>query len=141
MCLYLYLAGCLSRFSCELGVSLNVKKTDSNKKCVTGVGFRWRSVGDMTGWLGSSVVECSHGQRKALGSSPGRATIFHLLHMPQHLYNIIQSLTSIRTASVVFIRLVRFPYTFNHTIHSRDNNISKHVRKQPIQFRLLYMFK
>ena len=34
----------------------------------------------MTGWLGSSVVECSHGQRKALGSSPGRATMFHLLH-------------------------------------------------------------
>ena len=28
---------------------------------VTGVGFRWRIVGDMTGWLGSSVVECSHG--------------------------------------------------------------------------------
>jgi len=27
------------------------------------------------------VVECSHGQRKALGSSPGRATIFHLLQM------------------------------------------------------------
>ena len=36
---------------------------------VTEVGFRWRIVGDMTGWLGSSVVECSHGQRKALGSS------------------------------------------------------------------------
>ena len=33
----------------------------------------------MTGWLGSSVVECSHGQGKALGSSPGRATLFHLL--------------------------------------------------------------
>jgi len=29
MCLYLYLAGYLSRFSCELGVSLNVKKTAS----------------------------------------------------------------------------------------------------------------
>ena len=28
---------------------------------VTGVGFRWRIVGDMTEWLGSSVVECSHG--------------------------------------------------------------------------------
>ena len=26
------------------------------------------------------MVECSHGQRKALGSSPGRATLFHLLH-------------------------------------------------------------
>ena len=36
---------------------------------------------NMTGWLGSSVVECSHGHRKALGSSPGRATIFHLLHI------------------------------------------------------------
>ena len=36
---------------------------------VTGVAVRWRIVGDMTGWLGSSVVECSHGQRKALGSS------------------------------------------------------------------------
>ena len=33
------------------------------------VGFRWRIVGDTTGWLGSSVVECSHGQRKARGSS------------------------------------------------------------------------
>ena len=30
-------------------------------------------------WLGSSVI-VSHGQRKALGSSTGRATIFHLLH-------------------------------------------------------------
>ena len=48
---------------------------------VTGVGFRWRIVGDMTGWLCSSVVECSHCQRKALGSSPGRATIFHLLQL------------------------------------------------------------
>ena len=47
---------------------------------VSGLGFRWRIVGDMTGWLGSSVGECSHGQRKALGSIPGRATIFHLLH-------------------------------------------------------------
>ena len=27
-------------------------------------------------WLGSSVVECSHGKREALGSSPGRATFF-----------------------------------------------------------------
>ena len=35
----------------------------------------------MTGWLGSSVVVYSHGQRKALGSSPGRATMFHLLHI------------------------------------------------------------
>jgi len=35
----------------------------------------------MTGWLGNSVVECSHGQQKALGSSSGRATTFHLLHM------------------------------------------------------------
>ena len=43
---------------------------------VTGVDFRWRIVGDMTGWLGSSVVECSHGQRKALGSITGRATLF-----------------------------------------------------------------
>ena len=43
------------------------------------VGFRWKVVGDMTGWLGSSVVECSHSQRKALASSPGQATIFHLL--------------------------------------------------------------
>ena len=47
---------------------------------ITGVGFRWRIVGDMTGWLGSSVVECSHSQQKALGSNPGRATMFHLLH-------------------------------------------------------------
>ena len=54
-------------------------KLKSNLYNVTGVGFRWRIVGDMTGWLGRSVVECSHGQRKALGSSPGRATIFHLL--------------------------------------------------------------
>ena len=54
---------------------------ESSDTLVTGVGFRWRIVGDMTGWLGSSVVECSHGQRKALGSSPGRATIFHLLHI------------------------------------------------------------
>ena len=29
----------------------------------------------MTGWLGSSVVECSHDQQKALGLSLGRATI------------------------------------------------------------------
>ena len=36
---------------------------------------------NMTGWLGSSVVECSHGQRNTLGSSPGRATLFHLLHI------------------------------------------------------------
>ena len=35
----------------------------------------------VTGWLGSSVVECSHGHQKALGSSPIWATIFHLLHM------------------------------------------------------------
>ena len=27
-------------------------------------------------WLGSSVVECSHGKRETLGSSPGRATFF-----------------------------------------------------------------
>ena len=55
--------------------------------CVTGVGFRWRIVGDMTGWLDSSVVECLHGQRKALGSSPGRATIFHLLQMAPNIKN------------------------------------------------------
>ena len=48
---------------------------------VTRVAVRWRIVGDMTGWLGSSVVESSHGQRKALCSSPGRATMFHLLQM------------------------------------------------------------
>ena len=36
-------------------------------KCVTGVGLRWRVVSGMTGWLGSSVVTCPHGQRKALG--------------------------------------------------------------------------
>ena len=53
---------------------------------VTGVGFRWRLVGDMTGWLGSSVV-VSHGQLKALGSSPGRATIFHLLHQGLVVYH------------------------------------------------------
>ena len=27
-------------------------------------------------WLDSSVVECSHGKRETLGSSPGRATFF-----------------------------------------------------------------
>ena len=27
-------------------------------------------------WLGSSVVECSHGKRETLGSSPGRAAFF-----------------------------------------------------------------
>ena len=27
-------------------------KLESPGKCVTGVGFRWRIVGDMTGWLG-----------------------------------------------------------------------------------------
>ena len=27
-------------------------------------------------WLGSSVIECSHGKRETLGSSPGRATFF-----------------------------------------------------------------
>ena len=27
-------------------------------------------------WLGSSVVECTHGKRKTLGSSPDRATFF-----------------------------------------------------------------
>ena len=27
-------------------------------------------------WLGSSVVECSHGKLKTLSSSPGRATFF-----------------------------------------------------------------
>ena len=52
---------------------------------VIGVAVRWRIVGDMTGWLGSSVVECSHCQRKALGSNPGRATIFHLLHVSHQL--------------------------------------------------------
>ena len=31
----------------------------NKENSVTGVGFRWRIVGDMTGWLGSSVVECS----------------------------------------------------------------------------------
>ena len=34
------------------------------------VGLRRKGVGDMIGWLGSSVVECSRGQRNALGSSP-----------------------------------------------------------------------
>ena len=33
------------------------------------VGLRGKGVGDMTGWLCSSVVECSHGQRKTLSSS------------------------------------------------------------------------
>ena len=51
------------------------------------VGLRWRIVGDMTGWLGSSVVECLHGQRKALGSSPGLTTIFHLLQMAPNIKN------------------------------------------------------
>ena len=59
------------------------KQVSRRYMSVTGVGFRWRVVGDMTGWLGSSVVECLHGQRKALGSSPVRATIFHLLHENQ----------------------------------------------------------
>ena len=27
-------------------------------------------------WLNSSVVDCSHGKRGTLGSSPGRATFF-----------------------------------------------------------------
>ena len=27
-------------------------------------------------WLGNSVVECSHGKRETLGSSPGRAAFF-----------------------------------------------------------------
>ena len=27
-------------------------------------------------WLDSSVVECSHGKRETLGSSPGRPTFF-----------------------------------------------------------------
>ena len=44
------------------------------------VGLRSKVVGDMTGWLGGSVLECSHGQQKTLGLSPGRATIFYLLH-------------------------------------------------------------
>ena len=48
---------------------------------VSGEGFRWNVVGKMTGWLGSSVVDCSHGKRKNLGSSPGRATILHLLQI------------------------------------------------------------
>ena len=60
------------------------------------VGFMWKVVGEMSGWLCSSVVECSHGQRKALRSSPGRATIFHLLHMYvitfylNYMYSIIE---------------------------------------------------
>ena len=61
--------------------------------CVTGVGFRWRIVGDMTGWLDSSVVEGSHGQRKALGSGSGRTTIFHLLQM--YLYVLLCVLGSV----------------------------------------------
>ena len=43
------------------------------------VELRWKVDDDMTVWLGSSVVECSHGQQKTLGSSPSQATIFHLL--------------------------------------------------------------
>ena len=39
----------------------------------------------MIGWLGSSVVACSHGRRKALGSSPGLATLFHLLQMAPNI--------------------------------------------------------
>ena len=52
-------------------------------KCVTGVGLRWRVVSEMTGWLGSSVVTCPHGQRKALG----RATFCHLLQMAPNINN------------------------------------------------------
>ena len=45
----------------------------------------------MAGWLGSSVVECSHGQRNALGSSPGRATIVHLLHLHYRTFKVHES--------------------------------------------------
>ena len=54
---------------------------------VTGVGLRWKVVGEMAGWLDSSVVECSHSQRKALGLSPGQATIFHLLRLAPNMNN------------------------------------------------------
>ena len=54
---------------------------------VTGVGLRWKVVGDMTGWFGSSVVVCSRNQRKTLGLSPGQATFFHLLQMAPNINN------------------------------------------------------
>ena len=41
----------------------------------------------MTGWFGSSVVERLHRQRKPLGSSPCRASIFHLLQMAPNIKN------------------------------------------------------
>ena len=41
------------------------------------VGLRWKVVGEMTGWLGSSVVECSHRQRKSLGEFARCTNIFH----------------------------------------------------------------
>ena len=55
----------------------------------TGVGFRWKVIGEMTGWLGSSVVECSHGQQKTLGLSASRATIFHLLQLDSNTSTIV----------------------------------------------------
>ena len=40
--------------------------------------------GEMTGWLASSVVECSHGQRNTLGSShnvsPATMTLWNTFH-------------------------------------------------------------
>ena len=36
---------------------------------VTGVVLRWKVIGEMIGWLGSSTEECSHGKPKGLGSN------------------------------------------------------------------------
>ena len=62
-------------------------KQQPHRDCLVGSGMFPSRFGDESNkaggkcnrsivWLGSSVVECSHGKRETLGSSPGRATFF-----------------------------------------------------------------
>ena len=128
-------------------------------KCVTGVGLRWQVVGEMTGWFGSSVVECLHGQRKALGSSPGRATIFHLLQL--HVYHLAprQHKSAILTCQVssspiwelaLFKKLINNAWTFGirNTFSYKLLNVSLYLfccisgyclLPYPLIIRLMYM--
>ena len=76
----------------------------------------------MTWWLGSLVVECSHGQRKAMGSSPGRATSIHLLQMAPNVLQLYTSNTSMldfqdhirnNHTEITKTQLFLFPNTFD----------------------------
>ena len=40
------------------------------------VGFRWKVVGEMSGWLCSSVVECSHGSERPCVRAPVEPQLF-----------------------------------------------------------------